>query len=215
MAKIVPTILTSDEQEYHDRLLMAEYVSDLIQIDVIDGKFAKNMTVGVDIIKKYFSSSMLEIQLMVLFPRNYISELSPLEYVSRIIVPFEVESDLHEAIYQIKNVNKQAGLSINPATPVGAVSHLFSEIDLLLVLAVEPGFSGQKFQESSLDKVREAKKMAPELPVEVDGGVTFDNAQKIAQAGADFLAANSVLYNTPDFYLAYEKLAKIAQNLDN
>lgn len=215
MAKIIPTILTSDEQEYHDRLLMAEYVSDLIQIDVIDGKFAKNKTIGVDIIKKYFSSSMLEIQLMTLFPRNYISELSPLEYVSRIIVPFEVEGDLNEAFYQIKNVNKQAGLSINPATPVGAVSHLFSEIDLLLILAVEPGFSGQKFQDLSLDKVREAKKMATWLPVEVDGGVTFDNAQKIVQAGADFLAANSVLYNAPDFYLAYEKLAKIAQNLDN
>ena len=88
MAIIIPGILTRDEEEYHKKLLMAEHVSDLIQIDLVDGKFSANVTVGVDIIKKYLSSSQLEIQLMVVYPQNYIDDLINLDYVSRIIFPF-------------------------------------------------------------------------------------------------------------------------------
>src|SRR3989304_4834339 len=83
MAKIIPGILTADEEEYHKRLLLAEHVSDLIQIDVIDGKFLANTTIGIDIIKKYPTSCMLEVQLMVVYPQNYISELSLRGYVFR------------------------------------------------------------------------------------------------------------------------------------
>jgi len=171
MAKIIPGILTNDEEDYHKRLLKAEHVSDIIQIDVIDGKFAPNTTIGTDIIKKYPSSSMLEVQLMVVFPQNYINELVKLEYVSRIIFPFEVDSDTNQDIYLIKNFGKQAALSINPETPVKALLHFFDDIDLLSIYAASPGFSGQKLQEAVYDRVKEAKKIAPELPVEVDIGV--------------------------------------------
>src|SRR3989338_6282145 len=133
MAKIIPGILTADEKDYHKRLQMAEHVSDLIQIDVVDGEFSANTTVGTDIIKKYPTSSQLEIQLMVIYPLNYIDELARLDCVSRIIFPFEI-----------------------------------------------------------------------------DIGVNFENAAKLASYGADFLVASSALYNAPDFYLAYEKLAKLA-----
>lgn len=211
MVKIVPAILTESEEEYHDQLLMAEHVSDIIQIDVIDGKFAKNQTVGCDIIKKYKTSSMLEIQLMVLYPQNYIEELKLIDYVSRIIVPLETEGSIPEAIYNVRMYHKEIGLSINPATPAGSVFPFLDDIDMLVILAVEPGFSGQKFKNEVLDKVRNVKKNAPGLAVEVDGGITFENAEEVARSGADFLAVNSTLFRAADFHIAYEKLAKLVQ----
>lgn len=210
MAKIVPGILTADEEDYFKRLRMAEHVSDLIQIDVVDGKFAANTTVDVDIIKKYPSSSNLEIQLMVAFPMNYIDDLGRLDYVSRIIFPFEIDGDVNENIYLIKNLNKQAGISLNPETPIAAAIHFFDDVDLLLLMTGRPGFSGQKLGDATYERIGEAKKLNPELPVEVDIGVNFDNAAKLAEAGADFLVTTSALYNASDFYVAYEKLAKLA-----
>src|SRR4030042_2827116 len=195
MAKIVPGILTSSEEEYHRKLLMAEYVSDLIQIDVVDGKFSANATVGLDVIKKYPSSAMLEIHLMVVWPQNYINELAKLEYVSRIIFPFEIDSDTNQDLYIIKSFGKQAGLSLNPETPVKAAFHFFDDIDLLLLMTGKPGYSGQKLGEDTYDRIKEVKKLIPDLPLEIDIGVNFDNAETLAQAGDNFLVATSVLYN--------------------
>ena len=210
MAIIIPGILTANEEDYHKKLLMAEHVSDLIQIDVVDGKFSANKTVGVDVIKKYPSSSSLEVQLMVVSPMNYIDDLARLEYVSRIIFPFEIDGDINENIYLIKKFGKQAGLSLNPETPIKAAFHFFDDIDLLSIYAASPGFSGQKLQEATYGRIREAKKIAAGLPIEVDIGVNEQTAPKLVKAGADFLIATSYLNNAEDYYLAYEKLAKLA-----
>ena len=210
MAKIIPAILTASEDEYHEKLRHAEHFSDLIQVDVIDGKFATNTTIGVDIIGKYPSSSNLEIQLMVVYPQNYIDELVFVDHVSRIIVPFEGEIGLLDTVYHVKRHAKQVGLSLNPKTPVAAALHYFDDIDLLLLLAVEPGFSGQKFQEEVIEKVKQAKKINPGLEVEVDGGINFENIKFLSDAGADFLAVNSTIWKSDDFYLSYEKLARLA-----
>lgn len=215
MATIVPAILTDDESTYREQLKRAEYAAQLVQIDIVDGKFAKNTTVGTDVIGKYPTSTSLEIQIMAIDCQSYIKGLVGLEFVSRIIVSFEKNDDLPENIYATKSAKKQVGISLNPKTPLSAVSKYFDQIDMLLLLGVEPGFSGQKFQEIVLDKIAEAKKLAPGLAVEVDGGVNFETAPQIAKAGADFLAANSVLFNAPDFYVAYEKLAKLVGGLNN
>ena len=212
MAVIIPAILTADESANHTNLLKAEHVAEIIQVDVIDGKFAENVTVSSDVIKKYISSANLEIQLLVEYPQNYIDDLIKLDHIFRIIVPFEGRGGIPEAIYHIKNHQKQAGLSINPETPVSAILHFLDDIDLLVLLAVKPGFSGQEFQEPVLNKVSEIKKLNPAAAVEIDGGVNLGNVQKIAATGCDFLAVNSALYKTPDFRIAYEKLAKIASN---
>src|SRR3989344_3030330 len=98
MAKIVPGILTDSEDVYVSRLRLAEHVSDLIQIDVVDGKFSKNKTVGVDVIKKHSSRAQLEIQLMVNNPGTYINELGQLDYISRIIFPKEIKDNIYEII---------------------------------------------------------------------------------------------------------------------
>lgn len=210
MAKIIPAILTNNEEEYHQNLLKAEHVADLVQVDVIDGKFADNLTIGCDVIKKYQSSSMLEVQLLVTDPQNYIDDLMFVEHVSRIIIPFEAERGLPEAIYHIKNHNMQTGISLNPSTPVKAAFHFLDDIDFLVLMAVEPGFSGQKFQEQVINKVEEVKRLVPELAVEVDGGVNFETTPRLVRAGANFLAANSVLYKADDFRTAYEKLERLA-----
>ncbi len=209
MAVIIPAILTDQEDVYSEQLQRSQYACQIVQIDVIDGKFADNKTVGPEIIAKYPTSADLEIQLMVLDSLSYIKDLKGLEFISRIIVPFEKNNDLKECIYQVKGAGKQIGISLNPGTEVSKVKNLFSEIDMLLLLGVEPGFSGQKFQEIVLAKIKEAKKVSRGLAVEVDGGVNFETAPKAAAAGADFLAANSVLFKAPDFYLALEELTKL------
>lgn len=215
MAKVIPTILTDNEDIYHERLLKGEKVSDIIQIDVIDGKFADNITIQPQTIKKFLTTASLEIQLMVVFVQNYIEELVKIDFVSRIIVPFEISGGLEQSIAKIKNHNRQAGLSLNPKTKIASALQYLDDIDFLLLLGVEPGFSGQKFQESTLDKIRECKKFTPNLKIEVDGGVGFGNIEKLTAAGADFLAVNSALYNEADFEKTYNELARLAQNSDN
>lgn len=210
MAKIIPGILTADEEDYRKKLMRAENVTDLVQIDVVDGIFADNKTVGVEIIKKYPTSSQLEIQLMVVNPLDYVDELVGLEYVRRIIFAFEVDGDINENIYHIKKHNKQVGISLNPETPVRTALNFLDETDLLSLYAGRPGYSGQKFQEGILDKIKEAKNLVAGLAVEVDIGVNEETIPKIVVAGADFLVVTSALHNAPDFYVAFEKLAKLA-----
>ncbi len=212
MATIVPGILTSDEEEYQRRLGIADHVCKLIQIDIVDGEFANSLTVGPEIIKKYPPSNFLEIQLMVVSPKKYIDSLAPLPYVSRVIFPFEVKEDISEALYAVKKHNKQVGISINPETPVVAVKRLFDDVDLLLILAGKPGFSGQELGQWTYKKIEEAKRLDRGMAVEIDIGVNFENAAKLAGAGADFLVSTSALFNSGDFRVAYEKLAKLAAN---
>lgn len=209
-AIIVPAILTDNEQVYKDQLKKAESVCKLIQIDLIDGKFAQNTTIGTKVIAQNPTSAQLEIQLMVNEPKTYIDELVKIEFVSKIIFPLEIEGDAKNFIYQIKNSNKQACLSINPATPLSAVEDVTDSLDMLLIMSVVPGFSGQQFIPSVLEKIKQSKQKTPGLPLEIDGGITFENIKSIVEAGTDFIAANSVIYKAPDFYVAYEKLAKLA-----
>lgn len=209
MAIIIPAILTDKEDVYREQLEKAAHAAQIVQIDILDGKFADNITVGADVIAKYPTTASLEIQIMAIDSRGYIKDLAPLEYVTRIIVPFEKNENLKENIYAIKSAKKQVGVSINPKTPLLAITGLFDEIDMVLFLAVEPGFSGQKFQDVVLSKIKETKKISPGLAIEVDGGVNFETAPKAAASGADFLAANSVIFKAPDFYLAYEQLSKL------
>lgn len=210
MAVIIPSILTNDVEEYQSKLIKAQYSSSIIQIDVVDGKFAKNTTIDTEVIKNHPTTSQLEVQLMVVYPQNYIDELVKIDYVFRIIVPFEVEGGLPEAIYHVKNHGKQVGLSINPETPLSVILHFLDDIDLLLLLAVDPGFSGQEFKNEVVAKIKEAKNIVPELAVEVDGGVKEENIRTLVEAGADFLAVGSALFEEGDFYTQYEKLAKLA-----
>lgn len=210
MAIIVPGILTGDEQDYEQKLARAEHVADLVQIDLVDGKFSPNITVGVDVIAKYPPACSLEVQLMVVYPLNYANDLSRLEYVSRIIFPFEIPGDVADVIYTIRKFGKQVGLSLNPETPVAAALHFFDDIDLLLLMTGRPGYSGQKLGRDTYERIKVAKRLNETMSVEIDIGVNYQNARQLARAGADFLVSTSALYNAGDFGIAYEKMAKLA-----
>lgn len=211
MAKIVPGILTADEDDYVLRLRRAEHVCDLIQVDVIDGTFAPNLTIDVKVIKKYPSTSMLEVQLMVNKPSDYIAKLVDLDFVSRIIFPFEVNEDIRENIYTVRRSDKQAGISINPETAVVSIAEFAEDIDVLCIFSASPGFSGKKLEDAVYGRIKESKKLDPNLPVEIDIGVNVETAPLLAAAGADFLVATSALHNAPDYMVAYEKLDKLAR----
>lgn len=210
MAKIVPGILTLDEQDYVARLKRAEHVADLVQVDVIDGVFAPNKTIDFNIIKKYPSVAMLEVQLMVHNPSKHIAELAGIDFVSRIIFPFETNEDVGENIYRIKQANKQAGISINPETPVSSIVDFADDINVLCIFSASPGFSGKKLEEAVYGRIKESKKLKPDLAVEIDIGVNFETAPLLAKTGADFLVATSALHNAPDYRNAFEKLSKLA-----
>ena len=212
MAVIIPGILTSDEKEYKQWLLVAERASGLVQIDVVDGKFANNKTIGTDVILKYPSSCKLEVQLMVTSPIDYVKRLKSAEYIWRIIFPFEIAGDRTEVIDLIKKSGRRAGLSINPETPLYAISSLMEKIDLLCIFSASPGFSGKKLSEMTYERIKEARASKPKLPLEVDIGVNFETAPKLAQAGADFLVATSVLKNSDNYYKTYKKLVKLVEN---
>ncbi len=212
MATIVPGILTSDEDVYRTRLAKADHVAKLIQIDIIDGEFANNVTVAGSIIKKYPPVNQLEIQLMVNHPSGYIDDLGPLDFVSRIIFPYESKENVREVIYKIKKHNKQVGISVNPETAPSTVKEFFGDIDLFLILAGKPGFSGQELSDWTYDKIRQGKKIYFDISVEVDIGVNFENAKELSAAGADFLVSTSAIFDAPDFYVAYEKIANLVKN---
>ena len=211
MATIVPGVLTNEEDVYAKRLEVAGRVCGLVQIDLVDGKFANNFTVGVDVIKKHNPKCHLEIQLMVVDPISYIDELAKLDFVTKIIFPLEIDAPINDVIYKIKKTKKQVGLSINPDTEIEAAEPFFDEIDLLLLMTGKPGFSGQKLGSDTYARIKKARILNATLPIEIDIGVNFENAQKLAKAGANYLVASSVLFGATDFNLAYEKLANLAK----
>lgn len=210
MAQIIPGILTADEGEYQKKLRLAEHSAPLIQIDIVDGIFSANKTVDVETVAKFGSSSSLEIQLMVADPTGYLSDLVKLDFVSRVIFPLETNTDVGAAIYSIRKFGKQAGISLNPDTPLASAINFFDDIDLLLLMTGKPGYSGQKLGHETYTRIKDAKKLAPSLPVEIDIGVNFENAAELAKCGADFLVTSSALFNAPEFGIAYDKLVKLA-----
>ncbi|MEK7581170.1 MAG: ribulose-phosphate 3-epimerase [Patescibacteria group bacterium] len=210
MAIIVPGILTNDESEYSNKLKIAEEAAELIQIDVVDGNFAKSRTVGCDVIKKYRPKVPLEVQLMVVGPANYISQLKEVDFVSRIIFPLEISHDINECIYLIRKAGKNVGLSLNPETPIESAVKHFGNLDLLLLMTGKPGFSGQKLGIDTYERIQKVKRLDRQLPIEVDIGVNASNVRRLSENGADYLVASSALFGAEDFNVAYAKLAKLA-----
>ena len=215
MSKIIPGILTDDEQDYRKKLVVTEHVSDLIQIDIVDGLFAKSKTIGIDVIRGNPSSSQLEIQLMVVSPKKYIEKLIDLDFVSRIIFPLETPEDVLDLIYLVKRSKKDVGISLNVETDVSEVLPYAEDINLLLLLTGKPGYSGQKLGKNTYERIRQAKHLMPNLGLEIDIGVNFENAAKLAKSGADFLVTSSTLFGASDFHVAFNKLAALAKVKDN
>ena len=205
MQKIAPSILSADGSRLGEEIAAVEAAgADLLHIDVMDGHFVPNLTIGPGLIASLRKTTRLpfDVHLMIENPERYIDDFAKAGS-DWITVHVEAAVHLHRLVHLIREKGVRAGVSLNPATPLSLVEPILPEIDLLLVMTVNPGFGGQKFIEGMLPKIAEAKRMireiAPEVLIEVDGGVTRKNIRSIADAGADILVAGSSVFGSANY----------------
>lgn len=205
MMKIAPSILSADFARLGDEIKAIEQGgADYVHVDVMDGHFVPNITIGplvVDAIRPV-TGLPLDVHLMIENPGQYIPEFAEAG-ADIIVVHAEADRHLHRTVQLIKSLGKKAGVSLNPATSLSALDMILPDLDLVLLMTVNPGFGGQSFIPSCLPKIKQLRQRIDELglniELEVDGGVKVDNIAEIAAAGADVFVAGSAVFNSSDY----------------
>lgn len=188
MAQFIPAILAPSETELTYWLNQLETLASRIHLDFADNSLVANRTVLPAELKSLPSSTLFDAHLMVNQPSRYLPDLARLT-VDRVIVHLEATEETSQALATATDYRLSVGLAINPNTSLSALLPYRSQIDLVQLMAIEPGFGGQPFKDETLDRIREVKRLLPELPLAVDGGVRLTNAKAILAAGADILIA--------------------------
>ncbi|RJP14307.1 MAG: ribulose-phosphate 3-epimerase [Candidatus Abyssobacteria bacterium SURF_5] len=207
--QIAPSILSADFRRLAEEVTAVEQAgADLLHLDVMDGHFVPNITFGPAVIRaiKSVATVPLDVHLMIENPADYIEEFAS---VGADIITVHVEScpHLHRVIHQIKDLGVRAGASLNPSTPIDNVRYMVDDLDMVLIMSVNPGFSGQKFIPQILKKIAHAKELiGNRVNLQVDGGITTENAAAVVKAGADILVAGSSVFSTSDYALAIRGL---------
>jgi ribulose-phosphate 3-epimerase len=205
MVKIAPSLLSADFSKLGDEVKAAQEAgADFIHVDVMDGRFVPNITIGPLVVKgiKKVSTVPLDVHLMIEEPDRYIEEFVD-SGADLITVHYEACTHLHRTLQQIKECNVKVGVSLNPASNISNIEFVLPYLDMVLIMSVNPGFGGQKFIPEILGKIRSLKGMIDGLKnkvdIEVDGGVNSDNVAEVVRAGADIVVMGSAFFNSGDY----------------
>jgi len=216
MIKIAPSILSADFARLGEEIAAVEAGgADYIHVDVMDGHFVPNITIGPLVVEavRRVTSLPLDVHLMIENPDLYIPDFAKAG-ADIITVHQEAVPHLHRTVQLIRSLGKKAGVSINPATPVGTLDVILEDLDLVLLMTVNPGFGGQSFIGSGLDKIKtlrqEIDRRGLKIELEVDGGVKIDNIGTIAAAGADVFVAGSAVFGAADYAATIARLRENA-----
>ncbi len=217
MKKIAPSILSADFSRLGDEIRAVEAAgADYIHIDVMDGHFVPNITIGPLIVDaaRRVTALPLDVHLMIENPDRYIPDFAAAG-ADIIVVHAEAVNHLHRTVQLIQSLGKKAGVSLNPATPLNVLDYVLEELDLVLLMTVNPGFGGQSFIEACLPKIHALRAMLDrrgcEAELEVDGGVKASNIARIAHAGADVFVAGSAVFGSSDYGATILEMKRLAK----
>lgn len=201
---VAPSILSADFNNLgRDTQMINDSAAGLIHIDVMDGVFVPNISFGFPVIKAVsrLAAKPLDVHLMIVDPQRYISRVRDCgaEYMN---VHQEACTHLHRTVSAIKDAGMKAAVTLNPATPVETLRDIVADLDMVLLMSVDPGFGGQKFIQSTIGKIGRLRQLISETGssalIEIDGGITLENAPLVAQAGADIVVAGNTVFKADD-----------------
>lgn len=191
--KVIPAILRETENEFVKDFSAAQTFAERVQIDIVDGKYAPHTTVNLEIIARHATNLPIELDLMVQDPASLLPQIYAIPSVQLVILHMESQANFQQLINDIHGHGKQAGLAINPETPPASVRGI-QRVDQLMCMTIHPGAQGQPFLPESLDNVRRLREEYPNLPIEVDGGITDQTIDKAKAAGANFFCSGSFIF---------------------